>query len=274
LNGLITCDVDLITSERGAWGLLLNKRGKVVCDMTLLGDADGLWLGTLFGLEELFELLDGYLVMEDAELSKEPDLTWLTLHGSGAVKLAEQAAPSSARRQAAVPWTQTEGAALVLPRADVDACLEHLVAAGAQRADDSVWRSLRVQMGLPEFGVDFTPDDNPHEASLERRVVSFSKGCYMGQEVVCMQDMRGKVKRRLARVSGASDTPFVAGAIVSDSAGGNVGSITTPGQAPYAGEFSAIAKLKAPHYEAGSRLRVGQVPVIVHSLGPDAAGTN
>jgi folate-binding protein YgfZ len=51
--------------------------------------------------------------------------------------------------------------------------------------------------------VDFGERDNPHEASLDRIAVSWSKGCYLGQEVVCMQDMRGKVKRRLVALDGS-----------------------------------------------------------------------
>jgi folate-binding protein YgfZ len=73
---------------------------------------------------------------------------------------------------------------------------------------------LLAAHGLGVFGVDFGEHDNPHEASLDRLAVSWTKGCYLGQEVVCMQDMRGKVKRRLIALDGAAvllDAPELAG---------------------------------------------------------------
>ena len=63
---------------------------------------------------------------------------------------------------------------------------------------------LLAAHGLGVFGVDFGERDNPHEASLDRIAVSWTKGCYLGQEVVCMQDMRGKVKRRLVALEGSA----------------------------------------------------------------------
>ena len=70
-----------------------------------------------------------------------------------------------------------------------------------RRGTDADWEALRIAQAFGRFGVDFGEADNPHEAALDRRAVSWSKGCYLGQEVVCMQDMRGKLKRRLVALA-------------------------------------------------------------------------
>jgi len=267
LNGLITCVIERISAAEGAWGFLLNKRGKIVCDMTVLEHTSGLWLGTSFDVHALKQLLDSYLVMEDAELEVEPALSWLTLHGAGALVAADT---GSVRARAGIGWTDGEAAALLLDEVAVGDYLARLSKRGAAELDADAWASLRVREGLPEFGVDFSSEDNPHEAALERRAVSFSKGCYMGQEVVCMQDMRGKVKRRLARVAAEVDQPWRVGTSVSASDGSEVGVITTADPLPSGAEFLAIARLKSPHFEPGSHVSVAGAPARVHALAADA----
>jgi len=262
LHGLLTCNVEGVTLEQGAWGLLLNKRGKIVCDLTIIADAEGLWLGSGSGIQTLFELLDSYLVMEDAEIEVASGYAWLTLHGAEAVARARAVASVAV---GAVAWSRGEGAAVLVPEARASECLNQLSELGARVLDDAAWSALRVRSGLPEFGVDFGLDDNPHEAGLDRRTVDWTKGCYLGQEVVCMQDMRGKVKRRLARLRFDEIAQFAAGLAgaqqlsvgqrVLDPAGAEVGQVTSATK-PEAGAAAAIARLKAPFFEPGSEVLV------------------
>jgi len=263
LHGLLTCNVEGVTVEQGAWGLLLNKRGKIVCDLSIIADTEGLWLGSGSELQTLFELLDGYLVMEDAEIEVARGYTWLTLYGAGALA---QARKVSSIAVGAVAWSRGEGAAALVPEAQVSECVSQLTGElGVRVLDDAAWSALRVRAGLPEFGIDFGLDDNPHQAGLERRTVDWSKGCYLGQEVVCMQDMRGKVKRRLARLRFDEIAQFDAGHArggqlsvgqrVLDPAGAEVGQVTSATE-PKAGAAAAIASLKAPFFEPGSTVLV------------------
>jgi hypothetical protein len=120
------------------------------------------------------------------------------------------------------------------------------------------WQTFRVARFVPLYGVDFDERQNPHEASLERRAVSWDKGCYLGQEAVCMQDMRGKVKRRLVPllVQGAAVSP---GEEVRTSVDSEpVGAVKSV--APLDSERClAIALVNAGCSEAGTQLRVGSV---------------
>jgi tRNA-modifying protein YgfZ len=268
LNGLLTSNIEGVTNENGSWSLLLNKRGKIIGDITLLGASGGLWLGSPVSAQQLHELLNDYLVMEDVECDLVEGFRWITLHGPGAPEVAQRT-HAFAEAAGEVLWGSGTAAAVVVADAKAHAYLAELQQTDAVTfLDDAAWASWRVEHGIPEFGVDFGPDDNPHQASLERRTVDWSKGCYLGQEVVCMQDMRGKTKRRLVRLVGAADQPWQVAMPVSDPAGLEVGSITTARSSLSEGTASAIAKIKAPHFEPGGEVRVGGAPARVEALLP------
>lgn len=205
LNGLVTCDVAALSPGRGAWGLLLTKQGKVQSDVLVVPAEEALYLAVAGDrAAQLFETLDRFLIMEDAELfERSSEHVWISLHGPRAFELARAVVPAGGS-VAEVDPTGLGGAAAVVPRVDREATLDALMSApgfDVARAGPSDWAELRIERGVPVFGVDYTPDDNPHEASLDRKAVSWTKGCYLGQEVVCMQDMRGRVKRRLVTLS-------------------------------------------------------------------------
>jgi hypothetical protein len=206
LNGLVTCDAAALSPGKGAWGLFLTKQGKVQSDVVVVAGEEALYLSVAADrAAQLFETLDRFLIMEDAELfERSNEQTWLSLHGPRAFELASAVVPATGGVLAAVDPTGLGGAAVVVPRAAAAATLQALLSAGGfdvARAEPADWAELRIERGVPVFGVDYTSEDNPHEASLDRKAVSWTKGCYLGQEVVCMQDMRGRVKRRLVTLS-------------------------------------------------------------------------
>ena len=109
-----------------------------------------------------------------------------------------------------------------------------------------------IEHGVPRFGVDYSSSDNLHAASLERRTVSWSKGCYLGQEVVCMQDMRGKVNRRLVSLQTESslDDSLLGEPLKNEED-------TVVGEVKSLFEKCAIVSVKSPHFEEGSLLKLG-----------------
>ncbi|HMJ15902.1 MAG TPA: folate-binding protein YgfZ, partial [Polyangiaceae bacterium] len=133
----------------------------------------------------------------------------------------------------------------------MDVLIDHPAVA---RSSPDAWRCVRIEYALPEFGTDFGTQDNPHEASLDRRAVSWSKGCYLGQEVVCMQDMRGKVKRRVVRLDAdgpaalAAGTPVLAGSET-------VGEITSSCRSADDSRVRSLARVLTKALEGGVELR-------------------
>jgi folate-binding protein YgfZ len=120
--------------------------------------------------------------------------------------------------------------------------------------DDGAWRTLRLERGLVEWGQEFGDAERPHEAGLERRAVDWQKGCYLGQEVVCMQDMRGKVSRRVERLrlDGAATDPSPAGLTIHAKGEDKVlGTVSTAAYSVRAEAWLGFAVLPVPLPDAG-----------------------
>lgn len=182
LDGLLTCAVTAVTPGAAAYGLLLTKQGKIVTDAFLVDSGHELLVGVANGRgAAVAELLDRYLVMEDAELQQPASQLYWQIGVSD---------------EATAPLAH---GTLKLGSLDTRLSVTEVAPAGTVDATE-----LLAAHGLGVFGVDFDEHCNPHEASLDRIAVSWTKGCYLGQEVVCMQDMRGKVKRRLVALDGSA----------------------------------------------------------------------
>lgn len=275
LNGLVTCDVSKVEPGRGAFGLVLNKQGKIQSEVEIVAAEEGLLVGVSAGVaERLLATLDKFLVMEDAELSDvSAEYLWADFHGLGAAAQAEAAAKLCAGTASGIRYSSEASATLVFER-DQLLELERFVerTPALRRASDADWEALRIAQTLGRFGVDFGEADNPHEAALDRRAVSWSKGCYLGQEVVCMQDMRGKLKRRLVALSldGTADAPAVGSAVTATDSGEAVGELTSVARHPLTGKLLALARVKSPYFEGKLGLGVGkQVAAFVAQGAPE-----
>ncbi len=240
LNGLVTCD--LLRMDRGAYGFAVSKVGRVLSDVVVVADGDRLVVGVAEGRGgALAEELGRFLVMEDAELADETaGLAWLLAHGDVPGLLA---LPASAP----MALGPDGGGAACVPRARAAAVAEEL--GGVSLAEFS---AARIRRGVPTFGVDFSEKTYPQETGVAARAVSFSKGCYLGQEVVCRLEMRGRVHRKLVHLVLEGEAPAVGAAVRSGDA--DVGEITST--APIDGASHALAMVKSTHAEPGGCLFV------------------
>lgn len=233
LNGLLTCDVTKVTPKAGALGLFLTKTGKILTDVYVVATDDALYLGVAGEkLEEIHATLDKMLVMEDAELVIRRDLLWYSLHGPRAGEVAEKLGATAA---GSIDFTGLGGAVVVasaLPSSS-DVVL----------GSEADWLALRIEQGFPVYGVDYGSEDNPHEASLDQLAVSWTKGCYLGQEVVYMQGKRGRVKRRVVRLALAGGAPPEFGTQVLDAEGKPAGTVTSAAQSNVLGSPVALARV-------------------------------
>jgi folate-binding protein YgfZ len=114
--------------------------------------------------------------------------------------------------------------------------------------------ALRVRRFLPRFGVDFGEKNYPQEAALEKIAVSFSKGCYLGQEVVCRLEMRGHVVKKIVPVRIAGDPP-AHGAEVRSVEGKVLGTVSSA--VPNEGGAVGLAMVRVDFSEPGTKLDVG-----------------
>ena len=256
LNGLVTCDVTKLEEGRATYGLAVAQKGRIVTDLVLVAAGDRVLLvapaSEMAGLRVAF---DRYLVMEDAEMGDLGELTAGFLHGPASAAALEAARAAGAT---GAPLDVTGlGGAIVLSPKDGEATVREALATAAAIGDDAGWDALRLERGIPRFGVDFDATMYPQEASLEKRAVAFDKGCYLGQEVVCMLEMRGHVKRKLMPlVLDAGDVP-TKGTSVTTAAGDVVGEVTSAALSPTLGAPVALAMIKYAHANAGEKLTLG-----------------
>ncbi len=254
LQGVLTADMLEVGRGHAVHTLLLTKVGKIRAELVVLGAGEQLFLGVIGGdASDVLTELEAHLVMEDAEIASVEGARWVVLPRAvlapGSPRPALEAAGVLARPHPAAP--SELGLLLAPSEAAWPALHAFLRESGLPAVTDEAWSRARVELGIPGFGVDFGPSDNPHQASLERRAVAFGKGCYLGQEVVYMQDARGKVKRRLVRLEHRGMVPSGAEIVAGEDRARVLGVVTTSGNG------QSIARLDAPFYEPGSLVRVG-----------------
>jgi folate-binding protein YgfZ len=195
LNGLLTCDLVKRAPGAAVYGLAVGRSGRVLSDATVVFDdaGDRLLVAVPDGAraDELRAHLDHYLVMEDAEVAAGAGFEAWAVHGP----LAGEVLAAGVRAGALGGSLDATGlgGAIVLAPGDRSPEVAAAIAGGVRGAaigDDAGWEALRLERGVPRFGADFGADTYPQEAGLERTAVSFDKGCYLGQEVVCMLERR------------------------------------------------------------------------------------
>jgi tRNA-modifying protein YgfZ len=138
-------------------------------------------------------------------------------------------------------------------RGEAEEIVRRLVKASAIAIEPGDVHTLRVEAARATFGFDFDDKSLVQEAGLEDRAVSFSKGCYHGQEVVCMLENRGHVNKRLVQLEVAPGSPIQVGAEVSaDNSIGRVTSVVPRND----GSAIALAVVKLAHAKEGATVRI------------------
>ncbi len=259
LNGLLTCQLANRREGEAVPGLALVQKGKIASDVVVVVGKDrALVVVQRTAADALAAAFEHHLMMEDAEIRPEA-LAVFFVHGPGAAAVLE-AARGAGALGGPFDVTGLGGAVLAMPAgSDAEAAMKRAAqAAGGGEGDSAGWERVRVLAGVPRFGVDFDETTYPQEAGLEARSVSFDKGCYLGQEVVCMLEMRGHVKRKLVSLAIPADGAPAPHTPVGDGKGGVIGEVTS---AVPAGpqEARALAMVKYAFIAKGTEVAVGGV---------------
>jgi folate-binding protein YgfZ len=200
LQGQVTNDVEGLAPGEGCYAALLSHKGKMVADMRVLRGADFLWLDTEpAALPVMLRNAQMYGIGRDVHAE---DVTGhyaiLSLVGPGA-RDALDVAP--AEREHA--WVEGEHGMYVATDAGVDVICAAADADGVRAAlgvepvGEEAAECLRIESGRPRLGIDIGSETIPEEAGLNERAVSFTKGCYVGQETVARLHYKGKPNRHL-----------------------------------------------------------------------------
>ncbi|MCB0874977.1 MAG: folate-binding protein YgfZ [Solirubrobacterales bacterium] len=274
LQGQVTNDVEALEPGAGCYAALLDRKGKIRADMRILRlSADEFLIDTE---PETGDPLRGHLSMykvgRDAEVATDDSGDALiSLLGPRAVALTGERAPGAehchderlvagARCRAIAT---DAGIDLLVPADAAEAVVSHLLGEGAQPIGEEAAEIARVESGRPRVGREIGPQTMPAEAAIADRAVSFTKGCYIGQETVARLHYKGKPNRHLRRLRPAS--PVSAGDPVraGDRDLGVVGTaVISPAEGPLA---LAILRREA---EPGAEVEVGDgIAAVVETIG-------
>jgi folate-binding protein YgfZ len=207
LQGQLTNDIEGLTVGEGCYAAFLDHKGKMQGDLRVLDLGDELWLDCeRVALQDLFNMIRRYKLGLAVELHKRTlECGLLSLIGPDARRIAGAGLPeiehACARGElggAAVVRVVTDlGVDVICAAEDVARVRAQLEAAGAVPVSEAAAEVLRVESGRPRYGVDLDQTVIPQEAGLNERAVSFTKGCYVGQETVARLHYRGKPNRHL-----------------------------------------------------------------------------
>jgi folate-binding protein YgfZ len=220
LQGQVTNDVEKLSPGEGCYAAFLTPKGKMLGDLRILDTGDELLLDTeRVALQELFNMVRRFSVGFDVELHKrtlERGLLSLVGPEAGAIIGASDLPGdehshrllSVGRLEVRAIRTDT-GIDLECSSSDTDELRGALARAGAVTVSEEAVECLRVERGRPRYGIDLDDTVIPQEAGLNDRAVSFTKGCYVGQETVARLYYRGKPNRHLRGLRSAD--PISAG---------------------------------------------------------------
>jgi folate-binding protein YgfZ len=210
LQGQVSNDVEGLAPGTGCYAAFLTPKGKMLGDVRILAAADELLLDTeRVSLQALFNMIRRFSLGYQVELHKRTlERGMLSLIGPEAAQLAgagELGAVEHTHAVIEVPGTgltaraiRTDvGVDLLCDAADTAALCTALEDAGAVAVGEAAAECLRVERGRPRYGTDLDETVIPQEAGLNERAVSFTKGCYVGQETVARLYYRGKPNRQL-----------------------------------------------------------------------------
>ena len=290
LQGLLTNDLVALRAGQGCYTAYLTAQGRMIADLYAYELGDVLLL-TMSGAvkDGVMAKLDQFIFSEDVQLGDvTATFAQVAVVGpeaadvvaaivSGVTLDALRTMPEHGNARA----TWEGGAAIVtrvadagepgfdlfVERAQADALRAALAAAGAVALDAATAEAIRIEAGVPLFGPDMDEETIPLEAGIEARAISFTKGCYVGQEVIIrvLHRGHGRVARKLVGLVLDGDGPPAAGAAIR-SGEREIGQVTSGTASPALRRPIALGYVQRDFLEPGTVVTVGEQNATVAAL--------
>lgn len=272
---------------RAVYSFLLNPKGRIVADMNVLEFGPRTILETDLRLvNPIRQILDRHLFGEQVKLRVADELHAFVLAGPAALEalnrsLHEPIDPLTALQSVARKLKSAEvlifrddicgvpGYHLLVERDSAEAIWRHFTASEPVSGEDlrhhglarpagwAAFNATRIEAGRPICGIDFDDSVLPAETGQLDRAVSFTKGCYLGQEIVARMRSRDQLSRQLVAIRMESDALPLAGEKIYDDQQNEIGGVTSSTISPVLSNIAiCLGYVKKPNYAAGSRLRI------------------
>jgi folate-binding protein YgfZ len=254
LNAVLTNDIKNLQPSQGTLSLLLNPQGRILAEIETHAQSGKLFCVSYAMIRErLIETLDKFIIMDDVTLADDTQrYGTLALEGPAAPQVLMELAGVDLRSLAdfgsaeiqvgSIPCKITRksfgpilAADILTARENLESLWKILAGKTASAAGGPIGytalSALRLEQGIPWFGYDFGDKQIPHEAGLQDSHISYTKGCYTGQEIVERVRSRGQVnRRRVDLIFPGSNVPSANEILTAD--GKEVGFVTRASAAP------------------------------------------
>jgi tRNA-modifying protein YgfZ len=277
LHAMTTNHVQQLTPGTGCYAFFLNAQGHIQADVNLLCLEDRFLLDTEPETRErVLQRLDKYIIADDVALDDVTEtLACVAVEGPRAAALLEATgAPVPNAEYTHISWngaivahwseTGASGFRIFMPAEAKADWIARLESAGAAHATPDEARTVRLEHGKPRYGQDIFDTTLPQE-TRQVHAVNFTKGCYIGQEIVERIRSRGHVNRLLVKLEVEGEVPLTGGTKVMAGAG-EAGEITSSAFSPALEKVVALAYVRAQYAADATVLQVGGRAAIVQAL--------
>ena len=283
LNGLITNDMKTLAENHWMLAVFPNVQGRIIAAVRVVRLADEVTKSAIptFLLDteapthaRLLKTIERFTMAGDFRVNDITNETaLLSIQGINAAAIATKvlgAAVSDLPRDGAleVEWdqrsvivirathTSEDGFDLIVDSAHAARLWEALSEAGASPVGYDALETLRIEAGIGRYGRDMDETNVVTEANLDD-AVSYTKGCYIGQEIIARIKYRGHVAKKLTGLLFEKEEAIEAGAIIRSDEGKNIGRVTSTVLSPKLGRTIALGYVRYEHLDPGNRLLVG-----------------
>jgi folate-binding protein YgfZ len=276
LNAILTNNIKDLATNRGVVSLFLNPQGRIQAEIETSATEDALFCVSYAMIRDtLIPALDKFIIMDDVTLTDETELYGtMALEGPRAADVVKKLTTAELSdldelsfREVSVAGIScgltkrspggVAGAELLALREDLprlwQVLREAVEEAGGRPMGYQALSVLRLEQGIPWFGYDFGDKQIPHEAGLQDSHISYTKGCYTGQEIVERVRSRGQVNRvRVLLKFESKETPASGTALIAD--GKEAGFVTRAAFSPMLQAPIGMAYLRREKSAPGSQL--------------------
>ena len=274
LHAMTTNHIEGLKPGTGCYAYFLSAQGRILADAHVLCLPDALLLDTEPETrEKVVQHLDKFIIADDVTLEDETETTaTIALEGPGASQILRGlGAVGPNEENASVEWGQCliariaftggPGFFVFLPSGERADLIGELERAGAVAGSPEAFDVVRIENGQPRYGRDLSERFLAQEAN-QPQAVNFSKGCYLGQEIVERVRSRGQVHRLLMPLQIETVEIPAAGTKILDGTS-SVAEITSAAYSPALEKVVALAYVRADKAKPGTELRLGDAAVLV-----------
>jgi folate-binding protein YgfZ len=261
LNGLITNDLKTLEENRWMPAAFANVQGRLLAAVRVLKRANDILLDTeAVTREKVLKLIERFTLAGDFKVADLTDVTALiSIQGRGASELTAEAI--------IVPATHTaeKGFDILIDAEQKTTLWQSLVDAGATPVSERVQEVLRIEAGIARYGIDMDETNVVTETNLDD-AVSYTKGCYLGQEIIIRIKHRGHVAKKLTGLKFQTDQAIESGALIRSADDKEIGRVTSAAFSPKLETTVGLGYVRYEYLTPGTPVVVNGVAATTHEL--------